>query len=88
MQCEKIELLLEIPSLKHGADMNETQFVNCGEAYLLKFHDALSQCFTHYCTMIAEYLNEFDDAYNLLAEYTTRVGLILNFLVVKAFKII
>lgn len=66
--------MLEISCFKQIVETNETQIINSGEALLLQFHDAISQCFTHYCAIISEYLNELHDAYDLLAEYTTRVS--------------
>jgi hypothetical protein len=72
---DRSDILLEVPSLKKISDnTEETMIFRGNNSYLLCLYESLYGIFTHYCGVVAEFLNSLDNIYDLLAEYTSRVS--------------
>ncbi len=50
-------------------------------SYLLSLYDCLHNTLTHFCHLVSEFLDSIDNVYDLLAEYTSRVILLLSLLI-------
>ena len=46
---------------------------------LIRIYDCLNNILSHYCSVVTEYLDSIENVYDLLAEYTARVNLNLNY---------
>ena len=71
---DKSDMSLEFLDMKRSSEQNdETQIIKTTNSYLLCLFDVLYQAITHLCCIIFEYLSSFENIYDVLAEYSSRV---------------
>ena len=70
-----------LDNMKKSSEQNdETQIIKTTNSYLLCLFEVLYQAITHQCCIIFEYLSSFENIYDVLAEYSSRVNNCKNFI--------